>query len=246
MTKKIIQKQFKRVETKYIASQQQLENLLTDMTQHMEADEFAQSTISNIYFDNPDFQMIQDSLDKKHGKEKVRMRFYDQVPTVESQAFLEIKKKVEGVGFKYRLTSNPISVMNYVTTGLADASIVDDKVTTELHHLRKRYGKLQAKMVIAYDRQSYKGLEDKSVRLTIDRNLIYRDDRLAAYADRKGHALLPADQVIIEVKVAGEQPTWLQGLLSKHQLEKTSFSKYGQAHLLNQARLKENKEISHA
>lgn len=246
MTKTIIQKHFKRVETKYILTQKQEQAFLADLAQHMEADDFAQSSISNVYFDNPDFQMVADSLAKKHGKEKIRMRLYDLQPTASSQAFLEIKKKVEGIGFKYRLTSNPVSVTNYVLTGLADASIVDDKVTEELHQLRQRYGTLQPKLVIAYDRQSYKGLDDKNVRLTIDRNLIYRDDRLSAYADRSGHALLPADQVIMEVKVAGDQPAWLQELLVKHGLEKASFSKYGQAYKLNQARLAARKEIAHA
>lgn len=59
----------------------------------MMADEFATSTITNIYFDNEDFDMVQDSLAKKNGREKIRMRVYDVTPSESSQAFLEIKKK---------------------------------------------------------------------------------------------------------------------------------------------------------
>lgn len=246
MTKTIIQKQFKRIETKYILNKSQLKHLLVDLNQYMLADDFAQSTITNVYFDNPDFQMVEDSLAKKYGKEKIRMRFYDQCPTNDSQAFLEIKKKLDGVGFKYRLTSNPVSVTNYVTTGLADASIVDEQVTAELRHLRQRYGTLQPKMMIAYDRESFKGKVDQGVRVTLDKNLVYRDNRLFDYADRSGHALLPADQVIMEVKVAGDQPCWLVDILERFGLEKTSFSKYGQSHQLNQSRLMQRKESIHA
>lgn len=245
MTKKILQKQFKRVETKYILDKSHLDQLRLDLEQHMVADDFAQSTITNIYFDNPHFQMIEDSLAKKHGKEKIRMRFYDPEPTAQSQAFLEIKKKIDGVGFKYRLTSSPVSITNYVTTGLVDTSIIGDEVTTELYQLRQRYGKLLPKMVIAYDRQSFRGKDDKSVRVTLDQNLIYRHDRLSAYADRTGQALLPEDQFIMEVKLEGDQPAWLTDFLARHSLEKISFSKYGQAHQLNQVRLHRKEESDH-
>lgn len=59
----------------------------------MVADEFAQSTITNVYFDNEEFDMIQDVLAKKNGREKVRMCLYDAQPQASSAAFLEIKKK---------------------------------------------------------------------------------------------------------------------------------------------------------
>lgn len=246
MNNQVIQKHFKRVETKYILEKNRLNQLIKDLVKHMEADNFAQSTITSVYFDNPKFQMIEDALAKKHGKEKIRMRLYDQEPTADSQAFLEIKKKVNGVGFKYRLTAKPVAVVDCVTKGQVLNTMVEEDVTAHLKQLRHRYGKLQPQMVIAYDRQSFKGKVDKTVRLTIDQNLIYRDHELAAYANRRGHALLPSDQVIIEVKVAGEKPEWLVDLLEAYGLEKISFSKYGQAYLLNQARLTKQKEVAHA
>lgn len=93
MKTRIVQKQFKRKETKYIVDKKTFERLEKELRQYMMADEFATSTITNIYFDNEDFDMIQDSLAKKNGREKIRMRVYDSKPSESSQAFLEIKKK---------------------------------------------------------------------------------------------------------------------------------------------------------
>ncbi|WP_153057651.1 VTC domain-containing protein, partial [Streptococcus suis] len=121
-----------------------------ELRQYMMADEFATSTITNIYFDNEEFDMIQDSLAKKNGREKIRMRVYDATPSESSQAFLEIKKKENKIGYKYRLTSNPVSVTNYIENGVIDSTIKDDKVTSELEQLRERYGTIKPKMYIYY------------------------------------------------------------------------------------------------
>ena len=109
MKTRIVQKQFKRKETKYIVNMDVFVKFEKELRQHMTEDEFATSTITNIYFDNEDFDMIQDSLAKKNGREKIRMRVYDKIPSETSQAFLEIKKKENKIGYKYRLTSNPVS-----------------------------------------------------------------------------------------------------------------------------------------
>lgn len=245
MTKTIIQKHFKRVETKYLLSQEILADLLADLDQHMVADDFSESTITNIYFDNDNFDMIQDSLAKKHGKKKVRMRLYAPSPTATSQAFLEIKQKIDGVGFKYRLTSTPVSVINYVGQGIADATIGDDKVRGELEQLRRRYGTIKPKMYIYYDRKSFKGRQDKTVRVTIDQNLTYRDYQVTYHQGKHGYPLLEGDKVIMEIKVAGDLPRWLAELLTKHGIEQSSFSKYGNAYKLTQERLTK-KEVAYA
>lgn len=232
MKTKILQKQFKRKETKYIVEKATLALLLEELSAYMEADEYATSTITNIYFDNDQFDMIQDSLAKKNGREKIRMRVYDAHPTATSQAFLEIKKKENKVGFKYRLTSNPVSVTNYIEKGMADVTITDEKVTSELEILRQRYGAIKPKMYIYYDRVSFKGLVDRQIRLTIDHHLLYRAVDVAANKGKFGHHLLDPSKVIMEIKVPDQVPDWLQNLLDKYRIEKQSFSKYGNAYKL--------------
>ncbi|HFU4501090.1 TPA: polyphosphate polymerase domain-containing protein [Streptococcus suis] len=232
MKTRIVQKQFKRKETKYIVDKETFALLEKDLQRHMVSDEFATSTITNIYFDNEDFDMIQDSIAKKNGREKIRMRIYDAQPSASSQAFLEIKKKENKIGYKYRLTSNPLSVTNYIEKGLVDKTITDEMVTSELEILRERYGTIKPKMYIYYDRVAYKGIEDKKIRLTIDKNLLYRDYHVSATDGKFGEALLDPDKVIMEIKVPEQLPDWLLDLLEKYQLEKQSFSKYGNAYKL--------------
>ncbi|MER0122703.1 polyphosphate polymerase domain-containing protein [Streptococcus sp. ZJ93] len=234
MKTKIVQKQFRRQESKYIVEKSVFTQLERELREHMVADDYAKSSITTIYFDNDQFGMIQDALAKKYGREKVRMRVYDRKPSAESQAFLEIKKKENKVGFKYRLTSTPVAVMNYIENDIQDATIADEKVTSELATLRKRYGQMKPKMYISYDRVSFKGKEDKKVRLTVDQNLLYRDHQVDVMLGKYGSALLDPDKVIMEIKVPDEQPAWLIVLLEKYQIEKQSFSKYGNAYRLAQ------------
>lgn len=233
MKTRIVQKQFKRKETKYILDKKTFECLEKDLQTHMMLDEFATSTITNIYFDSEQFEMIQDALAKKNGREKIRMRIYDSQPSEHSQAFLEIKKKENKIGYKYRLTSNPLSIVNYIENGIADATIRDQAVISELEELKQRYGNIRQKMYIYYDRVSYKGLEDKKLRLTIDKNLIYRNHNVDAVAGKFGEVLLDPNKVIMEIKVPHQRPEWLKALLEKYQIEKQSFSKYGNAYKLS-------------
>ena len=117
---------FKRIETKYIVSKDKIDKLIQDLKEYLVEDDYPISTISNIYFDTEDFDVLQeDRLSNKH-KEKVRMRTYLSNPKADSQVFLEIKTKdQEGVGRKFRLLSTPSSIINFMTKGHLDASIVN-------------------------------------------------------------------------------------------------------------------------
>ena len=88
----IIQKQFKRIETKYILEKAVLNQVLQDLEPHLEADTYATSTITNIYFDTPQFNLLQDSIPKKYAREKIRIRLYDPNPQTSSKAFLEVQR----------------------------------------------------------------------------------------------------------------------------------------------------------
>lgn len=240
MSKQVIQKAFKRVETKYIVDKAILAQLEKDLTVYMRADDYAHSTITNIYFDNSNFDMIQDAIAKKGGREKVRMRLYDKLPTAKSTAFLEIKKKEAGVGFKYRMTASPKVAEHVVTRGLVDNRQADEQVLGELEGLRARYGTLYPMMYIYYERSSYKGREDKDVRVTIDQNLLYRDHAVGYQKGRFGQNLLDPKKAIIEIKVPDVMPDWLAEILAKYDLEQGSFSKYGTAYRLSKQVSKED------
>ena len=66
MVKKL-ETRFKRIETKYVVSKDNLEDLLADLKEYLVEDDYPTSTISNIYFDTDNFDVIQDALDGKNN-----------------------------------------------------------------------------------------------------------------------------------------------------------------------------------
>ena len=106
---KTVETSFKRIETKYVVNKEDLDDLLKDLKKYVVEDDYPISTISNVYFDTEDFDVIQDDLAKQNRREKIRMRTYVEHPTVESPAFLEVKSKdAEGIGHKFRLALEPL------------------------------------------------------------------------------------------------------------------------------------------
>ena len=235
MSNQTIQKEFQRREIKYILDPEVFENLLFDLQAHLIQDDFAHSTISNVYFDSPDYQMIKDSINHLYGSEKIRMRTYDPEPSETSQVFLEVKKKeFQGeleIGHKYRLTSHPNAVYNYVQYGLVDQSLADERVGQELAILRERYSQLLPMMYIHYKRFSMKGIEDPKVRVTFDRDILYRHTDVSLTDGHYGLPLLENGKIIMEVKVKNGIPDWMEEIFAKYSLAPQPFSKYTTAYL---------------
>lgn len=244
MTKQITQKEFKRIETKYLLPKEQLPEFLKEVRKHMREDDFARSTISSLYFDTENFQMIQDSLAKKNSREKIRLRSYETASDLDCPAFLEIKQKEQGIGHKYRITTTPRTAIALVS-GDCEHSTCDHSISKKLETLRQRYGTIQPQMLIRYQRQAFKGSKDSSIRITIDQNISYSAVRQLTLKSSNEQPLVSPKYVILEIKRSHEMPIWLANLLTAYQLEKTSFSKYGQAYQLHKKN-RYRKEVSYA
>lgn len=235
---KQLETRFKRIETKYVVSKENLEDLLTDLKEYLVEDDYPTSTISNIYFDTDNFDVIQDALDGNHRQEKIRMRTYLANPKIDSKVFLEVKAKDdEGIGHKFRLVSTPLAITNLMTDGKNHSQITDRQLLQDIHHLRQRYDEgLKPRMYIYYDRFSMKeketieGYAYNKVRVTLDQNLTYRDEDVSLFKGNHGFPLLDEDTIIMEIKAPGKKPEWLQAILDKHGLEEQKFSKYSCAY----------------
>ena len=235
---KPLETKFKRIETKYVVSKEILEKLIQDLKEYLVEDDYPISTISNIYFDTEDFDVLLDDDFGDKQKEKVRMRTYLSQPTLDSQVFLEIKTKdQEGVGRKFRLLSTPSSILNFMTKGHLDASITDKIVIEKVKKLHQDYKQgIKPRMYIYYDRYSLKekkyieGYNYNKIRITIDQNLVYRDENVNLFSGNQGAPLLDDNTVIMEIKAPGNKPQWLQDILDKYGLIEHKFSKYSCAY----------------
>lgn len=224
---KAVQWSFQRVEKKYLMTKEQFEQLMTALEPHVVPDDYPVSTICNIYYDTPDYLLIQRSIEKPNYKEKFRLRSYG-VPEPDSPIFMEIKKKYNGIVYKRRVRTTAAEAQRYLAGGPVP-SCNDKQIMKEIHWFCRRYP-LQPGMFLAYDRWAYRGREDKNLRITFDRNIRYRIDDLDLTHGDYGTRLLPEDNVLMEIKIPGAAPLWLAHILSELGIFSNSFSKYGRCY----------------
>ena len=215
----------KRYEMKFILTREQLEFLKDALKEHMVIDQYGKTSIASIYFDTPDYRLIRASIEKPSYKEKIRLRSYGLVEKGEP-VYLEIKRKCEGIVYKRRVETSESGVINFLNK---EDDLAEGQIAKELAYFRDYYKHLEPKIMIAYDRTSYKEIVG-DIRLTIDENPRYRTYDLNLHTSMDGELLLPSGQAILEIKVQQEMPLWLVDILSKGKIYKTSFSKVGTAY----------------
>ncbi|MBQ9072009.1 MAG: polyphosphate polymerase domain-containing protein [Bacilli bacterium] len=216
---------FKRVEKKYLLSEEQRKLLFEKINQNLVKDKYYKSTICNIYFDTINDDLIINSLEKPKFKEKVRLRSY-KVPTLEDEVFLEIKAKFKGVVGKRRLKMSLESFYDYLEKNEYDKNL---QIMKEINYYFEYYS-LKPAIFIAYDRISYRGCDDDNLRITLDSNLRSRYDNLRLEDGDMGEKYFDKKTYIMEIKTLGAMPLWLVRSLSELKIYPTSFSKYGRIH----------------
>ncbi len=242
-----IEKVFKRYEIKYLLTNDQMQRILSEMSPYMKEDEFGATTISNIYYDTPDFRLIRRSLEKPLYKEKLRLRSY-KTPDKADTVFLEIKKKYQSVVYKRRCKTSYEKAMDYLSNGVP---FEDSQILREITYFLDYYGHPGPGCFISYDRQAYYGITDHSFRITFDKNILWRTQDLALDSGVYGQPILKDGTCLMEIKTLGCIPLWLTRILTEEHIYRTSFSKYGTAYMqmLEQqglAQPAEDKNYNHA
>ena len=236
MNKKV----FKRHELKYIITSQQMNRLIEILGVYMNEDKYFKSTVRNIYYDTPNFFLIRTSIEKPEYKEKLRLRSYKTV-SGDDDVFVELKKKYKKVVYKRR------EILPYAAARLfLDKKIMpnDLQITKEIGYALEYYNDLKPTIFLSYDRLAYIGKVDKNLRITFDRNIMWRDYDIDLTKDAYGDLILDQDLVLMEVKTVMGLPRWLLDFLGENKIYKQSFSKYGNVYkeILN----KEKEEINYA
>lgn len=217
---------FERYELKYILSRTQLQAVLQAMEPYMRPDVFGHSSIRNLYLDTPDYRLIRRSLERPVYKEKVRIRSYGRAG-IDDEVFVELKKKYRSVVYKRRL-SLPQNRVFGCLHGLD--CWPDTQIGQEIAYTMDFYPHLTPMVFLSYERDAFRSADGGDLRITFDTDIRFRRDRITLDSDTTGTPLLPRNQVLMEVKVAGGLPLWMANLLSEQKIYKTSFSKYGAAY----------------
>jgi len=239
----MIQTIFKRTETKYLLSEQQVERLLEIIEPYLMQDKYYKSTNLSVYFDTDEKWLGIHSLEKPLYKEKVRIRSYGVPKSLYDIVFIEVKKKFKGVGYKRRA---PIKLANFYSfcedreveysrdKGLL-RSLLDEKVKTYTNspqieaEIRQcfRFYHLRPALFLAYDRTSYVDKKDPTFRLTFDRKVRSREDKLRLEDGDYGEEYFDDETVVMEIKSAECYPKWFVDAISRLKIYPASFSKYG-------------------
>jgi len=230
---KIMKEVFKRVEKKYLLSKFQYYALRKLLEDYAEVDQYGKTQILNIYYDTDDFRLIRTSIDKPVYKEKLRLRSYG-VPTDRSNAFVELKKKFQGVVYKRRIPMSYADAEQYLNSGVAgcqDWTDEERQIFGEIDFFRQRNGGLSPKMVVAYDRIALVGKQDPELRITFDENIRWRIGDLDLRCGGEGEQLLEDGQYLMEIKITGAMPLVIAQMLSRLRIYPISYSKYGAAYL---------------
>ena len=214
---------FKRYEKKYFLTPEQYRGILAGTRPYMAADRYSHYTICNLYYDTDNYQLIRTSLEKPVYKEKLRVRSYG-TPGEGGKVFVELKKKYEGVVYKRRAVLDADEAARYIDGGQAPAD--RNQICREIDYFMESY-RPTAKVMIAYDREAYAGIENPDLRITFDTNLRWRTTDLDLRKGSAGAPILPPDKILMEVKIPGAAPVWLARLFSELGIVSTSFSKYG-------------------
>ena len=217
---------FKRYEMQYLITRQQRDLIVKAMEPYMSLDEYGRSEIRNLYFDTEDFRLIRNSLERPVYKEKLRLRSYGKADE-NSTAYLELKKKFEGIVYKRRI-GMPYGQALECCEG--KKSLPDSQIGNELAYALSYYHFPKPKVFLAYEREAFYERNGGDFRVTFDENIRYRREDLTLMSDSSGTALLAKDQVLMELKSSGSLPIWMARILSDLGIYKTSYSKYGSAY----------------
>lgn len=232
-----VQQVFERYEKKYMLNEVKREALLTELKKHMKKDAYGLHTISNIYYDTENYELIRSSIEKPLYKEKLRLRSYGSVKK-DSKAFIEIKKKYKGIVYKRRIALPLPLAVNYLEQGVFERP--KDQIMKEIDWFLKRYT-VSPKVFLAYDRTAWFGKEDPNLRITFDQNIRFRNTILDLSKGNWGKPLLSPEQTLMEIKIPGSMPLWLAQTLNELSIFSTSYSKYGacyKEYLINEVDLK--------
>jgi len=227
-----------RLEYKYLVPVRKIAELRKLLNPYVYLDKYSernpdnQYSVRSIYFDTLRLDYYHEKLAGLKRRKKLRIRGYDKLQD-DSLSFLEIKRKNGPTISKSRAPVLYQQLVNLIDSGNIEAyqhsfNVIRngyEDARSFLYHLYK--SNLQPTIKIIYEREAYFYKFYNGVRLTLDKNLrsslsvnpesLYDEENII-------HSL--PKHCILEVKLFGEIPLWLQDIISILELRQEAVSKY--------------------
>jgi hypothetical protein len=226
-------RKFNRFELKYLLSLQQAEHFRADLQLYTVPDEHGQNngryTLSSLYYDSPDLHCYRENEQGLKSRRKLRIRRYEtgDVFADESPVFLEIKQRYDRITQKRRAVLPYHAALRLCNDRqIPDHEPGDRALIEEVYAFLWQY-RLQPASIVRYDRQAFVGTDyDPGLRVTFDTSLSFQARQLHLHEEPSDLPLLPANSVVMEIKVNDRLPYWLANLIAAHNLQRIGISKY--------------------
>lgn len=224
---------FSRHEIKYIVTDGQRAAVEGAVAGNMRPDKHGESTVISLYLDTPDKLLARRCLLRPEYKQKLRLRSYGPAGPSD-RVFLELKEKYGDLSYKRRIQLPEREAMAFARSG---GPLPDGQIARELIWARSALPGLAPAICVSSRRRAFfSSLEGEDIRVTLDRDIRWRDYDLSLTAEPEGETLLPDGLSVLEVKTAAAMPLWLAEELSALRLYRTGFSKYGGAYAAQQSK----------
>jgi SPX domain protein involved in polyphosphate accumulation len=227
-------RKFNRFELKYLLTLQQAEAFKIALKAYLLLDEHGNNNgrypLASLYYDSPDLRCYWEKVDGVKFRRKLRIRRYETGEPLDNETpvFVEIKQRIDRVTQKRRAILPYGAALQLCNAREMPAQFApDDKVVLdEIHAFLWQYN-LHAASIVRYERQAFIGSDyDIGLRVTFDTNLTYQVNPLHLHEPPASLPMLPANQVVMEIKVNERIPYWLTELVAAHNLQMVRMSKY--------------------
>ena len=229
-----IRTMFRRYECKYLISEELAAAIPPFVGPYLEPDPYAAASpdlsydIISLYLDSPDLRLFQETEDGQLNRIKLRIRSYDEEP--DSPVFLEIKRRFDRLVLKGRARIDKKTMAMILAGGSpGPTSLTGDQKESYEEFIAWVARWLAEPMVwVKYRREAYVGVINPDVRITMDRKLCCLPAR-GIHGSEKVGSWLPVEplKVVLELKFNDSCPDWVSRLIQRFELNKRSYSKYG-------------------
>lgn len=227
-------RRFNRYELKYVIHASRIPALVDDLLYFMEPDAHGDGDgfyrVTSLYYDSPDLAAYRSKIEGLKFRRKLRVRIYpgDDIRGV-TKAFAEIKQRYNRTVQKKRVTL-PLEDAEALCAGDLDPYTLEDPLdqaaASEMLYM-VRAMQLKPRCIVSYRRRALVGGRyEPGMRLTFDALLSGRVYALKVNEDAHNHLFMPADWLVMEVKVNERIPTWTTSVLARHQCRLQRVSKY--------------------
>ena len=240
-----MQLRFGRREFKYALAPDEFPAIRAEIEHRLPGDVHAVNAaypIVSEYFDTPDRQCFWERVDQLPNRRKLRMRCYGtREGEIPPSGFVEIKQKRSGTGVKRRVSIDvaELGQENLDLEGWLEdrrlATATDPERRSEHLLLHEMYQMIQRRGLIPvvqmrYNREAFEA-EAGNLRITFDRDIMYRPERRAIQPDcpQFDLGILPPGSAVMEIKMTCATPLWLRELAGQYGLQRRRFSKYCRA-----------------